>query len=149
MNNTDNFLIIDTDPGVDDALSMAMLSNMLEKNNDNIIFSSIGGNTSLINTHKNLINILSKLKISYKHLLKGSDSTLLGEKFTDAEHYHGKEGLTLQLDNSNLDTHNLETYEYIHKLYNSKKNTFGFWNHCKFNYREELGDMDVSFFYSQ
>ena len=123
MNNTDNFLIIDTDPGVDDALSMAMLSNMLGKNNDNIIFSSIGGNTSLINTHKNLINILSKLKISYKHLLKGSDSTLLGEKFTDAEHYHGKEGLTLQLDNSNLDTHNLETYEYIHKLYNSKKNT--------------------------
>ena len=123
MNNTDNFLIIDTDPGVDDALSMAMLSNMLGKNNDNIIFSSIGGNTSLINTHKNLINILSKLKISYEHLLKGSDSTLLGEKFTDAEHYHGKEGLTLQLDNSNLDTHNLETYEYIHKLYNSKKNT--------------------------
>ena len=123
MNNTDNFLIIDTDPGVDDALSMAMLSNMLGKNNDNIIFSSIGGNTSLINTHKNLINILSRLKISYKHLLKGSDSTLLGEKFTDAEHYHGKEGLTLQLDNSNLDTHNLETYEYIHKLYNSKKNT--------------------------
>ena len=123
MNNTDNFLIIDTDPGVDDALSMAMLSNMLGKNNDNIIFSSIGGNTSLINTHKNLINILSKLKISYKHLLKGSDSTLLGEKFTDAEHYHGKEGLTLQLDNTNLDTHNLETYEYIHKLYNSKKNT--------------------------
>ena len=123
MNNTDNFLIIDTDPGVDDALSMAMLSNMLGKNNDNIIFSSIGGNTSLINTHKNLINILSKLKISYKHLLKGSDSTLLGEKFTDAEHYHGKEGLTLQLDNSNLDTHNLETYEYIHKLYNSKNNT--------------------------
>ena len=123
MNNTDNFLIIDTDPGVDDALSMAMLSNMLGKNNDNIIFSSIGGNTSLINTHKNLINILSKLKISYKHLLKGSDSTLLGEKFTDAEHYHGKEGLTLQLDNSNLDTHNLETYEYIRKLYNSKKNT--------------------------
>ena len=123
MNNTDNFLIIDTDPGVDDALSMAMLSNMLGKNNDNIIFSSIGGNTSLINTHKNLINKLSKLKISYKHLLNGSDSTLLGEKFTDAEHYHGKEGLTLQLDNSNLDTHNLETYEYIHKLYNSKKNT--------------------------
>ena len=29
----------------------------------------------------------------------------------------------MQLDNSNLDTHNLETYEYIHKLYNSKKNT--------------------------
>ena len=123
MNESETFLIIDTDPGVDDALSLAMLSNILRENNDNIIFSSIGGNTSLINTHKNLINILSKLKISYKHLLKGSDSTLLGEKFTDAEHYHGKEGLTLQLDNSNLDTHNLETYEYIHKLYNSKKNT--------------------------
>ena len=123
MNESETYLIIDTDPGVDDALSLAMLSNILEKNNDNIIFSSIGGNTSLINTHKNLINILSNLKISYKHLLQGSDSTLLGEKFTDAEHYHGKEGLTLKLNNSNLDTHNLETYEYIHEIYNSKKDS--------------------------
>jgi len=122
MNNTEKYLIIDTDPGVDDALSLAMLSNILKKNNANIIFSSIGGNTSLINTHKNLINILSDLQISYKHLLKGSDSTLLGEKFTDAEHYHGKEGLTLKLNNSNLGTHNLETYEYIHEIYNSQKN---------------------------
>ena len=121
MNDPSNFLIIDTDPGVDDALSLAMLSNILRKNNDNIIFSSIGGNTSLTNTHKNLINILSDLKISYKYLLQGSDSTLLGEKFTDAEHYHGKEGLTLKLNNSNLDTHNLETYEYIHEIYNCKK----------------------------
>jgi len=123
MNESETFLIIDTDPGVDDALSLAMLSNILRENNDNIIFSSIGGNTSLINTHKNLINILSDLKISYKHLLKGSDSTLLGEKFTDAEHYHGKEGLTLKLNNSNLETHNLETYEYIHEIYNSKKDS--------------------------
>ena len=123
MNESETFLIIDTDPGVDDALSLAMLSNILRENNDNIIFSSIGGNTSLINTHKNLINILSDLKISYKRLLKGSDSTLLGEKFTDAEHYHGKEGLTLKLNNSNLETHNLETYEYIHEIYNSKKDS--------------------------
>ena len=123
MNESETYLIIDTDPGVDDALSLAMLSNILRENNDNIIFSSIGGNTSLINTHKNLINILSDLKISYKHLLKGSDSTLLGEKFTDAEHYHGKEGLTLKLNNSNLETHNLETYEYIHEIYNSKKDS--------------------------
>jgi len=121
MNKTEQFLIIDTDPGVDDALSLAMLSNILKKNNYNVIFSSIGGNTSLKNTHKNLINILSYLEINYTHLLKGSDSTLLGEKFTDAEHYHGKEGLTLKLNDSNLDTHNLETYEYIHEIYNSKK----------------------------
>ncbi len=121
MNKTEQFLIIDTDPGVDDALSLAMLSNILKKNNYNVIFSSIGGNTSLKNTHKNLINILSDLEINYTHLLKGSDSTLLGEKFTDAEHYHGKEGLTLKLNDSNLDTHNLETYEYIHEIYNSKK----------------------------
>ena len=122
MNESETFLIIDTDPGVDDALSLVMLSNILGENNNNIIFSSIGGNTSLINTHKNLINILSDLKISYKYLLQGSDSTLLGEKFTDAEHYHGKEGLTLKLNNSNLRTHNLETYEYIHEIYNSQKN---------------------------
>ena len=122
MKNTNKYLIIDTDTGVDDALSLAMLSNILKNNDDNIIFSSIGGNTSLRNTHKNLINILSDLEISYKHLLKGADSTLLGEKFTDAEHYHGKEGLTLKLNNSNLRTHNLETYEYIHEIYNSQKN---------------------------
>ena len=41
MNESETYLIIDTDPGVDDALSLAMLSNILEKNNENIIFLEI------------------------------------------------------------------------------------------------------------
>ena len=78
--------------------------------------SSIGGNTSLKNTHQNMLDIISVTKLQHSEILKGSESTLTGEKFVDAEHYHGKNGLTLQLD-KNTDSHsNLETYEYLHEL---------------------------------
>ena len=114
----EQILIIDTDPGVDDALALTMLSN-LNNNVDNyskIIMSSIGGNTSLKNTHQNMLDIISVTKLQHSEILKGSESTLTGEKFVDAEHYHGKNGLTLQLD-KNTDSHsNLETYEYLHEL---------------------------------
>ena len=114
----EQILIIDTDPGVDDALALTMLSN-LNNNVDNyskIIMSSIGGNTSLKNTHQNMLDIIGVTKLQHSEILKGSKSTLTGEKFVDAEHYHGKNGLTLQLD-QNTDSHSkLETYEYLHEL---------------------------------
>ena len=114
----EQILIIDTDPGVDDALALTMLSN-LNNNVDNyskIIMSSIGGNTSLKNTHQNMLDIICVTKLQHSEILKGSESTLTGEKFVDAEHYHGKNGLTLQLD-QNTDSHSkLETYEYLHEL---------------------------------
>ena len=114
----EQILIIDTDPGVDDALALTMLSN-LNNNVDNyskIIMSSIGGNTSLKNTHQNMLDIIGVTKLKHSEILKGSESTLTGEKFVDAEHYHGKNGLTLQLD-QNTDSHSkLETYEYLHEL---------------------------------
>ena len=114
----EQILIIDTDPGVDDALALTMLSN-LNNNADNyskIIMSSIGGNTSLKNTHQNMLDIIGVTKLQHSEILKGSESTLIGEKFVDAEHYHGKNGLTLQLD-QNTDSHSkLETYEYLHEL---------------------------------
>ncbi len=114
----EQILIIDTDPGVDDALALTMLSN-LNNNVDNyskIIMSSIGGNTSLKNTHQNMLDIIGVTKLQHSEILKGSESTLTGEKFVDAEHYHGKNGLTLQLD-QNTDSHSkLETYEYLHEL---------------------------------
>ena len=114
----EQILIIDTDPGVDDALALTMLSN-LNNNVDNyskIIMSSIGGNTSLKNTHQNMLDIISVTKLQHSEILKGSESTLMGEKFVDAEHYHGKNGLTLQLDQNTNSHSKLETYEYLHEL---------------------------------
>ena len=114
----EQILIIDTDPGVDDALGLTMLSN-LTNNVDNyskIIMSSIGGNTSLKNTHQNMLNIIGVTKLQHSEILKGSESTLIGEKFVDAEHYHGKNGLTLQLDQNTNSHSKLETYEYLHEL---------------------------------
>ena len=114
----EQILIIDTDPGVDDALALTMLSN-LNNNVDNyskIIMSSIGGNTSLKNTHQNMLDIIGVTKLQHSEILKGSESTLTGEKFVDAEHYHGKNGLTLQLDQNTDSNSKLETYEYLHEL---------------------------------
>ena len=122
--NKKQILIVDTDPGVDDALALSMLKNLNQKLGayEKIIYSSIGGNTSLKNTHQNMLNILDILSLNYDNLLKGSESTLLGEKFVDAEHYHGRNGLTLQLQKKSKPHDLLETYEYIQQLYIDKKN---------------------------
>ena len=122
--NKKQILIVDTDPGVDDALALSMLKNLNQKLGayEKIIYSSIGGNTSLKNTHQNMLNILDILSLNYDNLLKGSESTLLGEKFVDAEHYHGINGLTLELQKKSKPHNLLETYEYIQQLYIDKKN---------------------------
>ena len=117
--NKEQILIIDTDPGVDDALALTMLSNLNDKLDkySKIIISSIGGNTSLKNTHQNMLDIINVINLQHSVILKGSESTILGEKFVDAEHYHGKNGLTLTLDKSTYSHNKLETYEYLHELY--------------------------------
>ena len=57
--NKKQILIIDTDPGVDDALALTMLKNLNQKleTYEKIIYSSIGGNTSLEN---NTVSSMSK-----------------------------------------------------------------------------------------
>tara|TARA_Y100001970_G_scaffold6629_1_gene7615 strand:+ start:12465 stop:13397 length:933 start_codon:yes stop_codon:yes gene_type:complete len=122
--NKKQILIIDTDPGVDDALALTMLKNLNQEleTYEKIIYSSIGGNTSLENTHQNMLNILDNLSLKYDNLLIGSESTLVGEKFVDAEHYHGKNGLTLELQKKSKPDDLLEAYEYIQQLYIDKKN---------------------------
>ena len=117
--NKEQILIIDTDPGVDDALALTMLSNLNDKLSkySKIIISSIGGNTSLKNTHQNMLDIINVINLQHSVILKGSESTILGEKFVDAEHYHGKNGLTLTLDKNTYSHNKLETYEYLHELY--------------------------------
>ena len=65
--NKKQILIIDTDPGVDDALALTMLKNLNKElgSYEKIIYSSIGGNTSLKNTHQNMLNILDILSLKY------------------------------------------------------------------------------------
>jgi inosine-uridine nucleoside N-ribohydrolase len=122
---TTNILFIDTDPGVDDALAITMINNLSNetKKYDKIIYSSIGGNTSLKNTHQNMMNILKTLQSSYSEISKGSERTLLGQKFVDAEHYHGKNGLTTKLNNSELNHTTIESYELLQNLYLEDKGT--------------------------
>jgi inosine-uridine nucleoside N-ribohydrolase len=64
-----------------------------------------------------MLDIINVINLQHSVILKGSESTILGEKFVDAEHYHGKNGLTLSLDKSTYSHNKLETYEYLHELY--------------------------------
>ena len=122
--NKKQILIIDTDPGVDDALALTMLKNLNKElgSYEKIIYSSIGGNTSLKNTHQNMLNILDILSLKYDNLLIGSESTLIGKKFVDAEHYHGKNGLTIELQKNSKPQELIEAYEYIQQLYIDENN---------------------------
>lgn len=91
MENTNKIpLIIDADPGIDDALALIILSKNL-KNFDLKLLTSCSGNTSIENTTKNLQffaeNYFNGVKVA-----KGTDKHLSGV-FARAEDVHGANGL--------------------------------------------------------
>lgn len=79
-------LIIDTDPGVDDAIAIALAC---KANLDLLALTTVYGNATLENTTKNALTILSIMK---KHIpvYKGLDKPLAGDG--RLSHVHGDNG---------------------------------------------------------
>ena len=83
-------LIIDADPGIDDAMALVILSKYL-KRFDVKLLTSICGNTSLENTTKNLQYLQSRYFPKTK-VAKGLPSPM-NRKLVDVEDVHGKSGM--------------------------------------------------------
>ena len=84
-------LIIDTDPGIDDALALLLLYKY--KKDFNIkLFCSTAGNISIETTTKNL-KYFVKTYFDGCAVAKGSESPLIRSKEVSAEHVHGQGGL--------------------------------------------------------
>ena len=87
-------LIIDTDPGVDDAIAilMAMASSEIEI----LGLTTVGGNVPLARATRNALSLLQAASRSDIPVAKGASRPLRG-KFAYAPHFHGPGGLSQRL----------------------------------------------------
>ena len=87
-------VIIDTDPGTDDAIALIAALNSPEL--DVIALTTVTGNASLQNATRNALGILTHLRRSDIPVYVGSDTPMIGD-FQLAENYHGPGGMTAPL----------------------------------------------------
>ena len=87
-------LIIDTDPGVDDAIAilMAMASSEIEI----LGLTTVGGNVPLARATRNALSLLQAASQSAIPVAKGASRPLRG-KFAYAPYFHGPSGLSQRL----------------------------------------------------
>ncbi|MDA1256461.1 MAG: nucleoside hydrolase [Chloroflexi bacterium] len=87
-------VVIDTDPGVDDFLAIALALNSPELAIE--AFTTTGGNAALRHTNANMLRILEALDGTAIPVYRGAQRPLVGS-FGDAEDVHGEGGLPIRL----------------------------------------------------
>ena len=87
-------VVIDTDPGTDDALALMMAFNSPEL--DVLGLTTVGGNASLAQTTKNTLRLVKFLGRGDVPVSRGAARSIRG-KFAHAYYYHGPGGLTVRL----------------------------------------------------
>ena len=105
-------VIIDTDPGTDDALALMMALNALGLQVEGI--TTVGGNASLADTTANTLRLVEHLdgKQSAIPVAVGAGQPLRGS-FTHAYHVHGAGGLGVRLPAPTLQPHAMKAVEFI------------------------------------
>lgn len=84
-------VVIDTDPGTDDALAIAMALNSPDLSV--LGLTTVGGNASLAHTTRNALALVERLGRPGLPVSRGA-ARPLGGRFSYAYHYHGPGGLT-------------------------------------------------------
>lgn len=92
-------VVIDTDPGVDDFLAIALALNSPEINVE--AFTTTGGNAALRHTNANMLRILEALNGTAIPVYRGAQRPLAGS-FGGAEDIHGAGGLPIRLPTPTL-----------------------------------------------
>ena len=105
-------VIVDTDPGADDALALMMAMNSPDLQVEGI--TTVGGNATLSDTTDNALRLLEHLdgKQSAIPVAVGAGEPLRGS-FTHAYHVHGAGGLGVRLPAPTLRPHGMSAVEFI------------------------------------
>ena len=105
-------VIVDTDPGADDALALMMAINSPDLIVEGI--TTVGGNATLSETTDNALRLVEHLdgKQSVLPIAVGADRPMRGS-FTHAYHVHGSEGLGVRLPEPTLKPDPLNAVEFI------------------------------------
>ena len=87
-------IIIDTDPGTDDAIALMMALNSPDL--DVLALTTVGGNGALRHTTRNALQVLEYMGRTDIPVFKGASRPLKG-KFTYGYYFHGPDALTVRL----------------------------------------------------
>jgi len=101
-------IILDTDPGVDDVVAMALAFMTPPNDTEIALITPVFGNTSLFHTVRNTVTTLNIIdqerewreKNGYRQprsdiplVAMGADGPIDGSKIIDARFFHGKDGI--------------------------------------------------------
>jgi purine nucleosidase len=105
-------VIIDTDPGTDDALALMMALNSPDLAVEGI--TTVGGNATLSETTENALRLMEYLEgpDCSIPIAVGTDRPLHGS-YTHAYHVHGSDGLGIALPAPTLRTHNMNAVDFL------------------------------------
>ncbi|MCI0438380.1 MAG: nucleoside hydrolase [Chloroflexi bacterium] len=103
-------VIIDTDPGTDDALALIAGLNSPELDIQGL--TTVAGNASLANTTRNALCILEYLGQPHMPVSRGAARPMRG-KFSYAYYFHGPRGLTARLPSPKTEPVALRAPDYI------------------------------------
>ena len=103
-------IIIDTDPGTDDAIALITALNSPEL--DILALTTVTGNASLTDATRNAQGLLAYLGRPDIPVYRGADTPLTG-KFEFAESYHGPGGMTTPLPEPQADIQPIPAERYI------------------------------------
>jgi len=114
-------IIIDTDPGTDDALAIMMALNSKALSIECI--TTVGGNATLADTTRNTLRIIEHLGIPISHdlnkpgipIVKGSSRPIKGT-FRYGYSYHGKSALGVRLHPAKSTTYPANATEFIARI---------------------------------
>ena len=109
-------VIIDTDPGVDDFLAIALALNSPELVIE--AFTTTGGNAALRHTNANMLRILEALNRPNLPVYRGAQRPLIGS-FGDAEDVHGVGGLPISLPTPSIRTRDGHAVNYMAQRLNN------------------------------
>ncbi len=93
-------VLIDTDPGVDDAVALALAFCLPEL--EVVGLTSVGGNASIEHTTRNLAALMTALGQEQVPLARGAAAQINGAPFEHAYHVHGEGGLGIDLPSSSV-----------------------------------------------
>ncbi len=102
-------VVIDTDPGTDDALALIMALNAPEL--EVLGLTTVGGNHSQANTTRNALALLERLGADVP-VSRGA-ARPMQDRFRYAPHYHGPGGLTVRLPRPQTRPMPLRAADYI------------------------------------
>ena len=105
-------VIIDTDPGTDDALAIMMALNSADLAIEGI--TTVGGNATLSETTENALRLMEYLEGTRCTIpiAVGADRPAKG-LYSHAYHVHGSDGLGISLPTSTLKPHRMNAVEFL------------------------------------